>query len=285
MGKPMASNLIAKGHSLVVHSRSRGPVDDLVKAGARAATSPAEIAREAAVIFTMLPDTPDVEQVLTGPTGVLSTFRPGTIIVDMSSISPAATRRMAEAVAAKGGAMLDAPVSGGDIGAINGTLAIMVGGDEAAYTRVRPLLHCMGNPERVARIGESGAGQICKICNQIAIAGALAGVGEALTLAKKTGVDAARVREALLGGFAASRVLEVHGGRMLSGSYQPGFRTKLYQKDLRLAIETAAANAVSIPATAVVAQLVNALVAAGGAELDCAAVGTVLFGLAGLSSA
>jgi 2-hydroxy-3-oxopropionate reductase len=282
MGKPMASNLVAKGHSLIVHSRSRGPVDALVELGARAATSPAEIAREASVVFTMLPDTPDVEQVLTGPGGVLSAFRPGTIIVDMSSISPAATRRMASEAAAKGGAMLDAPVSGGDIGAINGTLSIMVGGDEAAFTAVRPLLHCMGNPERVALIGGSGAGQICKICNQIAIAGALAGVGEALTLARKTGVDPARVRDALLGGFAASRVLEVHGGRMLSGNYQPGFRTKLYQKDLRLAVETAAANAVAMPATAVVTQLVNALVAGGGAELDCAALGKVYFELARL---
>jgi 2-hydroxy-3-oxopropionate reductase len=284
MGKPMAGNLIAKGHALVVHSRSRGPVDELVKRGARAASSPAEIARDASVVFTMLPDTPDVEQVIAGPDGVLSALRPGTVIVDMSSISPAAARRMAEGAAVKGGSMLDAPVSGGDVGAINGTLSIMVGGDEAAFTQVKPLLHCMGNPERVARIGESGAGQICKICNQIAIAGALAGVGEALALARKTGVDPARVREALLGGYAASRVLEVHGGRMLSGSYQPGFRTKLYQKDLRLAFETAAANAVAMPATAVVTQLVNALMAAGGAELDCAAVGTVLFEMAGLKS-
>jgi len=222
MGKPMAKNLIKGGRSLVVHSRSQAPVDELVAAGARAAASPADVAREATVVVTMLPDTPDVEEVLTGARGVLSTMRPGTVIIDMSSISPVATRRLASLVEAKGGTLLDAPVSGGDIGAINGTLSIMVGGDESAFNRVRPLLDCLGNPERVVLVGASGAGQICKICNQVAIAGALAGVGEAIALAKKTGVDAGRVRAALLGGFAASRVLEVHGERMLSGSYAPG---------------------------------------------------------------
>ena len=162
--------------------------------------------------------------------------------------------------------MLDAPVSGGEIGAINAALSIMVGGDEAVFARVRPILGCMGNPERIVYIGESGAGQICKICNQIAIGGALAGVSEAFALAKKAGVDAARVRQALLGGFAASRVLEVHGERILNGTYVPGFRTRLYHKDLRLALETASANSVAMPATAIVTQLVNALMAVGGAN-------------------
>jgi 2-hydroxy-3-oxopropionate reductase len=151
----------------------------------------------------------------------------------------------------------------------------MVGGDEAVFNRVRPILNCLGNPERVVYIGESGAGQICKICNQIAIGGALAGVSEAFALAKKTGVDASRVRSALLGGFAASRVLEVHGDRILKGAYVPGFRAKLYHKDLRLANETAGANGVSMPVTAVVTQFVNALLASGDGELDCAAVGKV----------
>jgi 2-hydroxy-3-oxopropionate reductase len=181
--------------------------------------------------------------------------------------------------------MLDAPVSGGEVGAINGTLSIMVGGDAAALTRVRPILECMGNPERIVHVGgEPGSGQVCKICNQIAIGGALAGVSEAFAVARKAGVDPARVREALLGGFAGSRVLEVHGDRMLTGNYVPGFRARLYQKDLRLANETAGANGVAIPATAVVAQLLNALVAAGGADLDCSALGTVLFDLAGLDA-
>jgi len=279
MGKPMALNLIKGGFSLVVHSRSRGPVDEVVKAGAKAAASPADVARQATVVITMLPDTPDVEKVLTGADGVLTTLQKGALVVDMSSISPTATERLAQQIATKGASMLDAPVSGGEIGAINASLSIMVGGDEAAFTRAKPIFEAMGNKERIVHIGRSGAGQICKICNQIAIGGALAGVSEAFALAKKTGVDAARVRQALLGGFAASRVLEVHGERMLVDNYKPGFRAKLYQKDLRLAGEAAAANGVAMPATAIVTQLVNALVAKGGADLDYAAIGTVLFGL------
>jgi 2-hydroxy-3-oxopropionate reductase len=231
----------------------------------------------------MLPDTSDVELVLTGPDGVLDGLQNDAVVIDMSSISPVATRRLAALVAGKGGTMLDAPVSGGEIGAINAALSIMVGGDERAFARVRPILECMGNPERIVHIGaEPGAGQICKVCNQVAIGGALAGVSEAFALARKAGVDTGRVRQALLGGFAASRVLEVHGERMLKNDYKPGFRTRLYQKDLRIANETAAANAVAVPATAVVTQLVNALVAAGGSELDYSAIGTTVFRMAGV---
>jgi 2-hydroxy-3-oxopropionate reductase len=232
----------------------------------------------------MVPDTPDVEAVLAGPSGVLEGLRSGSVVIDMSSISPAATKRLAEAVAHKGGSMLDAPVSGGEIGAINGTLSIMIGGDGAALARVKPILQCMGNPDRIVHVGaEPGSGQVCKICNQVAIGGTLAGVSEAFALARKAGVDPARVREALLGGFAASRVLEVHGERMLKGNYVPGFRARLYQKDLRLANEAATANGVAMPATAVVGQLLNALVAGGGADLDYSALGTVLFDLAALA--
>jgi 2-hydroxy-3-oxopropionate reductase len=277
----MARNLIKAGHRLVVHNRSRGAVDELAAAGAVAAASPADVARQTTVVITMLPDTADVELVLAGPNGVLSALQAGAVVIDMSSISPAATRRLSSMVAEKRATMLDAPVSGGEIGAINASLSIMVGGDEAAFTRVRPILEAMGNAERIVRIGGSGAGQVCKICNQIAIGGALAGVSEAFALAKKSGVDTSRVRQALLGGFAASRVLEVHGERMLTGNYKPGFRTRLYQKDLRLANESAAAHAVAMPGTAIVTQLVNALVASGGGDLDYAAIGTVLFGLAG----
>jgi len=285
MGKPMAKNLIKGGHSLIVHSRSRGPVDELVAAGARAAGSPADVAREASVVITMLPDTPDVERVLAGPNGVIGALQPNAVIIDMSSISPVVTRVLASTVAAKvaGATMLDAPVSGGEIGAINASLSIMVGGDQAAFARVRPILESMGNAERIVYIGESGAGQVCKICNQVAIGGALAGVSEAFALARKAGVDAGRVRQALLGGFAASRVLEVHGERMLKDNYVPGFRTRLYQKDLRIANEAAAANGVAMPATAIVTQLINALVASGGADLDYAAMGTVLFRMAGVA--
>jgi 2-hydroxy-3-oxopropionate reductase len=283
MGRPMAKHVAGGGYELVVYNRSRGPVDDLVAAGATAAENPADVARAATVIITMLPDTPDVDAVLTGPGGVLEGLRPGSVVIDMSSISPVETRRLAGLVAARGGTLLDAPVSGGEVGAVNGTLSIMVGGNAAALDRVRPILERMGNPERIVHVGQdAGAGQVCKICNQIAIGGALAGVSEAFAVARKAGVDPAQVRQALLGGFAASRVLEVHGERMLNGNYKPGFRTRLYQKDLRLAGETAAAHGVAIPATAIVTQLINALVATGGADLDYSALATVLFELAGL---
>jgi 2-hydroxy-3-oxopropionate reductase len=279
----MAGHLLKGGYRLVVHNRSRGPVDELVAAGATAAASPAEVARAATVVITMLPDTPDVERVLTGPDGVLSAIQKDAIVIDMSSISPVATERLAKAVAEKGASMLDAPVSGGEIGAINAALSIMVGGEEAAFARAKPILEKMGNPEKIIHIGKSGAGQVCKVCNQVAIGGALSGVSEAIALAKKAGVDAGKVRQALLGGFAASRVLEVHGERMLTGNYKPGFRTKLYQKDLRLANEAAGANGVAVPGTANVTQLVNALVASGGGDLDYAAIATVIFKLAGVN--
>ena len=280
MGKPMAKNLLKAGHRLVVHNRSRSAVDEVVAAGAAAGTSAADVARQTTVVITMLPDTADVERVVAGADGVLAALQPGTVVVDMSSISPAATVQLARQIAEKGGSMLDAPVSGGEIGAINGTLSIMVGGDAAAFARVKPIFEAMGNAERIVHIGKSGAGQVCKVCNQIAIGGALAGVSEAFALAKKAGVDAALVRQALLGGFAASRVLEVHGERMLTGNYKPGFRAKLYQKDLRLANEAASANGVAMPATAIVTQLVNALVANGKGDLDYAAMATVLFEMA-----
>ncbi len=285
MGRPMAKHLLAKGHPVVVFNRSTPAIDELVAAGATAAASPADVATQATIVITMVPDTPDVEAVIAGSSGILESIVPGTVVIDMSSISPVATRRLAALVAERGGSMLDAPVSGGEVGAINATLSIMVGGDSAALARVRPILECMGNPERIVHVGtEPGAGQTCKICNQIAIGGALAGVSEAFAVARKAGVDPAKVREALLGGFAASRVLEVHGERMLKHNYVPGFRARLYQKDLRLANEAAAASGVAIPATAVVSQLLNALVAAGGADLDYSALGTVLFELAGLEA-
>jgi len=282
MGKPMAKNLLKAGYRLAVHNRSRAAVDELAAAGAVAGASPADVARQSNVVITMVPDTSDVELVIAGPQGVLTALQPSSVVIDMSSISPQATERLAAAVAERGGTMLDAPVSGGEIGAINASLSIMVGGDEAAFARVKPILGSMGSPERITYIGKSGAGQVCKICNQMAIGGALAGVSEAFALARKAGVDPARVRQALLGGFAASRVLEVHGERMLTGNFKPGFRTRLYQKDLRLASEAAAANGVAMPATALVTQMVNALVASGGGDLDYAALATVLFELAGI---
>jgi 2-hydroxy-3-oxopropionate reductase len=283
MGRPMAGHLVAAGYELTVHSRSRGPVDALVAAGAVAETTPAGVARRSTVVITMLPDTADVEAVLTAREGVLSGLTPGSVVVDMSSISPVATRQLATLVAARGATMLDAPVSGGEVGAIEAALSIMVGGDEAAFTRVRPVFARLGREDRIVHVGAApGSGQVCKICNQIAIGGALAGVSEAFALARKAGVDPARVRTALLGGFAGSRVLEVHGERILKGNYAPGFRTRLYQKDLRIANETAAAHGVATPVAALVTQLVNALMADGGAELDNSAMATVIYRLAGL---
>jgi 2-hydroxy-3-oxopropionate reductase len=275
MGKPMAGHLLARGYHVTVHNRSRSAVQDLATAGATPVGSPVDVARASDVVITMLPDTPDVERVITGEGGVLEGLTAGAVVIDMSSISPVTTRELAAQVAARGGTMLDAPVSGGEIGAKNATLSIMVGGDAAAFARVRPILACMGNPDRIVHIGDApGSGQICKVCNQIAIGGALAGVSEAFALARKSGVDPARVRQALLGGFAASRVLEVHGERMLNGNYVPGFRARLYQKDLRIAGETARAQALDLHATAVVTGLIDALVASGGGDLDYAALFT-----------
>ena len=283
MGRPMAKNLLKAGVPLVVHSRSQGPVDEVVEAGASAALSPADVARQATRIFTMLPDSPDVELVMEGPNGVFSALQPGTILIDASTIAPATARRLASRAGTLGALMLDAPVSGGEIGAINASLSIMVGGDNDAFMAVKPLLDAMGNPERVVRIGDSGAGQLCKVCNQMVIGGALAVVSEAFALAKKAGVDPVKVRQALLGGFAASRVLEVHGERILTGNYKPGFRTALYAKDFRIVAATLAEHHSPAPVSAVIQQLVEALMAAGRAEDDYAALATVLFDMAGLS--
>jgi 2-hydroxy-3-oxopropionate reductase len=282
MGKPMARNLLKNGFPLVVHNRSRAPIDELVAAGAVAAANPGEVGRRATRIITMLPDGPDVAAVLQAANGVFAAIQPGTILIDMSSIAPAVARVLAHEAGERGATMLDAPVSGGEVGAINGTLSIMVGGDRQAFDTVRPILDAMGNPERVVHIGESGSGQICKVCNQLVIGGTLAAVSEAFTLARKAGVDPARVREALLGGFASSRVLEVHGERILTGNYKPGFRARLYAKDFRIASQTLDEHHVPAPVAAVVHQLVSALMASGKGEEDYAALGTVLFELAGL---
>ena len=282
MGKPMALNLLKKGFTLVVTSRSRPPVDILVQAGATAAVTPADVARQSDVIITMVPDSPDVRAVLEGPAGVFESVRAGTVIVDMSTIAPAVSRDLAAKAAARGVQMLDAPVSGGEIGAINASLSIMVGGEASALERVRPILNAMGNPERVVHIGSAGAGQVCKACNQICIGGALASVSEAFAIARKAGIDPAKVREALLGGFAASRVLEVHGERILKGNYVPGFKTKLYHKDFGIVMQTVHELAVPAPVAAVVQQYVSAMMAAGRGEDDYSALATAVFDAAGL---
>src|SRR5918993_4910899 len=280
MGRPMAKNLLKAGFPLVVHNRSAAAVEDLVAQGARSAASPAELARQVTRIITMVPDSPDVERVLAGERGVFSAIQPDTIIIDCSSIAPTAARSLAQQAAAHGAQMLDAPVSGGEIGAISGTLSIMVGGDATAFATVKPILDAMGNPEKVIRVGESGAGQITKVCNQMVIGGTLAVVSEAFAMAIKAGVDPANVRAALLGGFAASRVLEVHGERILTENYTPGFRAQLYGKDMRIAADTLASTGTPAPVSAVVQDLVAAMLARGRGEMDYSALATVLFDLA-----
>ena len=273
----MARNLLKKGFAVVVHNRSRGAVDELVKEGATAAGSPADVATAAKVIITMLPDGPDVEKVLEGANGVFAAMAKGTVIVDSSTIAPAIARRLAARAAEQGAQMLDAPVSGGEIGAIDGTLTFMVGGDAAALESVREVLGAMGKPERIVHVGDSGAGQICKVCNQIVLGGTMSVVAEAIALSRKAGVDPMKVRAALMGGFAQSRVLEVHGERMITGNWKPGFKAKLFKKDLGIAANTLAENGVPAVTSAVVQQLVNAQLAAGEGEEDYSGIAKAIF--------
>ena len=269
MGKPMAANILKNGVPLAAFTRSGVPAD-LAQAGAVACDNPAAVAAHADVIFVMVPDTPDVEKVLFGENGLASALRAGQIVVDMSSISPMATREFAARVRETGADYLDAPVSGGEVGAKAGSLTIMVGGEQATFDTVKPLFDMMG--KNITLIGAVGAGQVCKVANQVIVAATIEAVGEALLLASKAGVDAARVREALMGGFASSRILEVHGERMVKRNFEPGFRIELHQKDLNLALEGARALGVSLPATATAQQLFNACTAHGGKAWDHSAM-------------
>jgi 2-hydroxy-3-oxopropionate reductase len=271
MGAPMAQRLLAAGHSLAVHTRS-SVRPEVLDAGAQACGSAREVAERAEVIFTMVPDTPDVERVLFGAGGVAEGLgaAPGKVVVDMSSISPIATKDFAARVNALGAEYLDAPVSGGEVGAKAGTLTIMVGGPESAFARVKPLFELMG--KNITLVGGNGDGQTTKVANQIIVALNIAAVGEALVFASKAGADPAKVRQALMGGFAASRILEVHGERMIKRTFNPGFRIELHQKDLNLALQGAKALGVSLPNTAGAAQLMQACAAHGLAGLDHSAL-------------
>ena len=280
MGRPMALNLLRAGHRVFVHGRRAESMTPLVQAGCTACDSPQAAAAQAEIIFTMVSDTPDVERVLFGDQGVLHGAQPGAVVIDMSTISPGATRRFAEDMAARGIAMLDAPVSGGDVGAINGTLSIMVGGKPEIFERVQPLLAILG--KNIVHVGDHGAGQVAKACNQIVVALTIEGVAEALTFARQNAVDPAKVRQALLGGFAASRILEVHGQRMLDDNYQPGFKTKLHRKDLNIVLQTANELGLALPGTALAMQHLNALMDADEGELDSAAIMKVVQRLSGL---
>lgn len=269
MGRPMAANLLKGGRTLLLHSRSGVP-PELTVAGGVVCNSPAEVARRAEVIITMLPDTPDVEKVLFGPDGIAAGLSAGKIVIDMSSISPVATKDFAKRINTMGCEYVDAPVSGGEIGAKNAALTIMVGASETTFERVKPLFELMG--KNITLVGENGAGQICKVANQIIVALNIEAVAEALVFASKAGADPARVREALLGGFASSRVLEVHGERMIKRTFEPGFRIELHQKDLSIALGTARQLGVSLPNTATAQELLNACQAQGGAKWDHSAM-------------
>ena len=269
MGAPMAVRLAQGGHALFVHTRSQVR-EEVTAAGATVCASATEVAQRADVIFTMVPDTPDVERVLFGEGGVAAGLSAGKTVVDMSSISPMATKDFARRIEALGAEWLDAPVSGGEVGARAGTLSIMVGGEEATFARIKPLFELMG--KNITRVGGAGAGQTTKVANQIIVALNIAAVGEALVFASKAGADPAKVREALMGGFASSRILEVHGERMIKRTFNPGFRIALHQKDLNLALQSAKAMNLALPNTAGTAQLMQAAAAQGWDQLDHSAL-------------
>jgi 2-hydroxy-3-oxopropionate reductase len=270
MGLPMARNLLQAGHPLTVFNRSPSRASSLLEAGAHLADSPRQAAAASEVLFINVADDAALEVVFSGPEGAAGSLRDGSIVVDLGTSSLAATRALSGRLAAQGVTWLDAPVSGGEAGAQAGTLSIMVGGPKEAFARVLPLLQTIGR--NIVHVGDSGAGQVAKACNQIVVSATLMGVAEAFTFARWEGVDPARVREALLGGFAYSRILEVHGQRMLEGNFTPGFKARLHQKDLGLVLGEAARIGLDLPTTVQAAQVMDALVAAGNGELDSSAL-------------
>ena len=269
MGTPMAEKLIAGGHQLYANTLSEVPAS-LLDQGAIPCATPKQVVDQAEIIFIMVPDTPQVEEVLFGPNGCAEGQLKGKVLVDMSSIEPLETKAFAQRVNTLGASYLDAPVSGGEVGAQQGTLTIMVGGDEATFERVKPLLMLMG--KNITLVGGNGDGQTCKVANQIIVALTIEAVSEALVFAAKAGADPARVREALMGGFAASRILEVHGERMIKRTFAPGFRISLHQKDLNLALQGAKALSLSLPNTATCQELFNLCAANGAKDLDHSAL-------------
>jgi 2-hydroxy-3-oxopropionate reductase len=275
MGAPMAGHLLAGGHELFVYARKAVPEE---LAAATSCKSSKEVAEKSDVIITMVPDTPDVNEVLFGTGGVASGLSAGKIVVDMSSISPTETKRFAARINELGCQYLDAPVSGGQLGAKGATLTIMVGGSEETFAKVKPLFDLMG--KNITLVGPNGAGQTCKVANQIIVATTIEAVGEALLFAAKAGADPAKVRQALMGGFASSKILEVHGERMIKRNFEPGFRIELHTKDLGLALNGARELKLSLPVTAICLQLFNACSAAGGAKWDHSAMVRALEALA-----
>ncbi len=280
MGKPMARNLVKAGYTLVVHNRSRGAVDELVAESnaISAANTPREVAEQVNTIVTMLPDSPDVDAVVFGDDGILEAMEAGSLLVDMSTIAPATAIAVSEALVARGAAALDAPVSGGDKGAIAGTLSIMVGGEEADFERAKPIFDAVG--KTIVHVGASGAGQTVKACNQVVVALNYAAVSEALVLGSKAGVDPEKIIEVLNGGLAASRVLEMRGPTMVQHNFEPGFRVNLHRKDLGIAMAAAKENDVPLPVTALISQLFDALATNGRGDLDHSALLTLFEDLA-----
>jgi 2-hydroxy-3-oxopropionate reductase len=266
MGKPMARNLMKAGYSLVVHNRSRGAVDELSKEGAQAARNSGEVAARSEILITMLPDSPDVELVYTGENGVFAGAKPGMLLIDMSSISPVVARKLAGEAEKRGLDMIDAPVSGGEAGAISATLSIMIGGKAAAVERAMPIFQVLGN--NIVHVGDAGAGQVTKAANQMVVGTTIAIVSEALVLAAKAGVDPAKVRQALLGGFAQSKVLDAHGQKMLDRNFKPGFRIRLHEKDMKIALATGSEYGVPLMVSSQVAQTMTAMKSMGNGDLD-----------------
>lgn len=280
MGKPMAINLIKAGYELTVLDINKQVMDEVLAEGAAGAETPGKVAGSTDIIITMLPDSPDVEAVVLGPGGVIEGLSAGKLLVDMSTIAPATSRMVYEKCREKNVDALDAPVSGGEVGAINGSLSIMAGGSEAAFNRARPLFDILG--KSTVLIGGPGAGQVTKAGNQIIVGMTIQAVAEALNLAKKAGVDLVKVREALLGGFAQSRILDLHGQRIIDGNYQPGFKVSLHRKDMNIALQTGRELSVPLPGSALVASQMDAILAQGNGDLDHSALALLLGQLAGI---
>lgn len=270
MGKPMAGHLVDAGNNVYVYDLSSDSIEELGKQGAHPCSNCKEVAEKSDIIFVMVPDTPDVEEVLFGSNSVAEGLKPGSIVVDMSSVSPIATKEFAKKLAEKDVKMLDAPVSGGQVGAENATLSIMVGGEPQVFEQINPYFELMG--KNIVLIGGNGDGQTCKVANQIVVALTIEAVGEALLFASKAGADASKVRAALLGGFAQSRILELHGERMIKRTFDPGFRIRLHQKDLNLALQSARSMGLSLPNTATAQELFNSVAAQGDIDLDHSAM-------------
>ena len=282
MGRPMALNLLKSGHEVTVWARRPESMAPLLEAGAQGAANPATVAAQVDVIFSMVADAPDVREVMLGAQGVVQGAHPGLIAVDMSTIPPAAARSIAADLAEQGITFLDAPVSGGEVGAIAGTLSIMVGGDPVAFDKVQPLFACMG--KSVVYIGESGTGQVAKAANQILTGIGVLAVAEAIAFAKKNGADPSRVREALMGGFAGSKILENHGQRMLDRNFKPGFKSWMHEKDMNIVMQTAHDLGLYLPASAATAQMFKAMVGTGMGEEDSIAILKLLEQLSGQAS-